>query len=201
MGLVDPIGKTIRVWGQEQIVGIAKNFHFESLFEEVKPCIMQLEPRAQNMMVKINSELYRQLSTNLINYFYATEPGMVFEYKFVDDDYQALYVGEKRVGILFDNCRRAIFISCLGLFGLETLSCLKNEKKKISIRKILGAGEYSIIQLLSNEFEIVLVAIIIALPASYMIIENWIKKFAYGINISLGGFLLLPGCWLWELPC
>ena len=79
MGLVDPIGKTIRVWGQEkQIVGIAKNFHFESLFEEVKPCIMQLEPRAQNMMVKINSESQSATIDQLNKLFMATEPGTGF---------------------------------------------------------------------------------------------------------------------------
>jgi ABC-type antimicrobial peptide transport system permease subunit len=192
MDLVDPIGKTIRVWGQEkQIVGIAKNFHFESLFEEVKPCIMQLEPRAQNMMVKINSESQSATIDQLHKLFVGLNPGLVFEYKFVDDDYQALYVGEKRVGILSKYFAViAIFISCLGLFGLATFSAEKR-KKEISIRKILGAGEFSIVQLLSNEFaKIVLVAILIALPASYMIVENWIKKFAYGINISWWIFAL-----------
>ncbi|MFH1050601.1 MAG: ABC transporter permease, partial [bacterium] len=124
MGLVDPIGKTIRVWGQEkQIVGIAKNFHFESLFEEVKPCIMQLEPRAQNMMVKINSDSQSATIDQLHKLFKARHPGLAFEYKFVDDDYQALYVAEKRVGILSRYFAGiSIFISCLGLFGLATFS-------------------------------------------------------------------------------
>ncbi|MBN1820550.1 MAG: ABC transporter permease [Prolixibacteraceae bacterium] len=192
MGLIDPIGKTIRVWGQEkQIIGITKNFHFESLFEEVKPCIIQLEPRAWNMIVKVNSESQSEAISQLQKLFQARNPGLAFEYKFVDDDYQALYVAEKRVSILSKYFAGiAILISCLGLFGLATFSAEKR-KKEISVRKILGAGEYSIVQLLSNEFtKMVLTAIFIALPLSYLIVDNWIKKFAYRINISWWIFAL-----------
>jgi putative ABC transport system permease protein len=192
MELADPIGKIIRVWGQEkQIIGVTRNFHFESLFEELKPCIMQLEPRASNILVKINTDAQIETINQLQKLFSARNPGLAFEYKFVDDDYQALYVAEKRVSILSKYFAGiAIIISCLGLFGLAMFSTEKR-KKEISIRKILGADEFSIIQLLSNEFtKMVFVAILIALPASYLIIDNWIERFAYRINISWWIFAL-----------
>jgi putative ABC transport system permease protein len=192
MGIADPIGKIIKFWGQEkQIIGVTKNFHFESLFEEVKPCVIQLEPRVSNMMVKIDAKTQSETIAQLQKLYQARNPGFAFEYKFVDDDYQALYVAEKRVGILSKYFAGiAILISCLGLFGLATFSTEKR-MKEIGIRKILGAGEYSIVQLLSNEFiKMVLVAIFIALPASYLIVSNWIQSFAYRINISWWFFAL-----------
>jgi hypothetical protein len=192
MGLDDPVGRIIRVWGQEkQIIGIAENFHFESLFEEVKPCIVQLEPRAYNIAVKINAERQGETIDRLNQLFQARNPGLAFEYKFIDDDYQALYAAEKRVGLLSRYFAGiAILISCLGLFGLAMFSAEK-KKKEISIRKIAGAGEFGIVLLLSGEFiKMVGAAIVIALPLSYFIADNWIKNFAYRINISWWIFAL-----------
>ncbi len=192
MGLENPIGKIIGIWGQKkQIVGIAKNFNFESLFENVKPCIIQLEPRASNIMVKIDAAAQKEAIAKLENLFHERNPGLTFEYKFVDDDYQTMYTVEKRIGILSRYFAGiAILISCLGLFGLATFSAEKRTKE-ISIRRILGSGELGIIRLLSNEFTgVVITAILIALPTSYFLMHKWLENFAYKTNLSWWIFAL-----------
>lgn len=192
MGLNDPVGKIIKVWGQEkQIIGITKNFHFESLFENVKPCMIQLSPGACNIMVKMNTAGQKETIEQLGKLFHERNPGLAFDYKFVDDDYQSLYVAEKRVSILSRYFAGiAILISCLGLFGLATFSAEKRTKE-ISIRKILGSGEFGIIRLLSNEFTgIVITAIFIAMPTSYFIMHKWLENFAYKTSLSWWIFAL-----------
>ncbi len=123
--------------------------------------------------------------------FHERNPGLAFDYKFVDDDYQSLYFAEKKGSILSRYFAGiAILISCLGLFGLVTFSAEKRTKE-ISIQEILGAGEFGIIQLLSNEFtRIVLIAILIAMPASWMIMHKWFENFAYRTNLSWWIFAL-----------
>jgi ABC-type antimicrobial peptide transport system permease subunit len=192
MGLNDPVGKIIKVWGQEkQIIGVTKNFNFESLFENVKPCIIQLEPRTYNIMVKMNTVGQKGTIEQLGKLFHERNPGLAFDYKFVDDDYQSLYVAEKRVSILSRYFAGiAILISCLGLFGLATFSAQKRTKE-ISIRKILGSGEFGIIRLLSNEFTgIVITAIFIAMPTSYFVMHKWLEGFAYKTSLSWWIFAL-----------
>jgi ABC-type antimicrobial peptide transport system permease subunit len=192
MELENPVGKIIKIWEQEkQIIGIAKNFHFESLFENLKPCIIQFEPRASNIMVKVDASAQKEVIAKLENLFHERNPGLTFEYKFVDDDYQSLYAAEKRVGILSRYFAGiAILISCLGLFGLTTFSAEKRTKE-ISIRRILGSNELGIIRLLSKEFAgVVITAILIALPTSYFIMHKWLENFAYKTTLSWWIFAL-----------
>ena len=157
----------------------------------VKPCIIQLEPRAYNIMAKMSATGQKETIAQLGKLFHERNPGLAFDYKFVDDDYQSLYVAEKRVSIFSRYFAGiAILISCLGLFGLATFSAEKRTKE-ISIRKILGAGEFGIVQLLSNEFtRIVSVAILIAMPASWMIMHKWLENFAYKTSLSWWIFAL-----------
>ena len=192
MGIKDPIGKTIKVWGQDrQIIGVTKNFNFESLYEDIKPCIIQLEPRSSNIMVKIKASRQKEAIAQLGGLFQKRNPGLTFDYKFVDDDYKALYVAEKRVGILARFFAAiAILISCLGLFGLAAFSA-ENRTKEISIRKIMGSDELGIVRLLTNEFtSTVVIAIFIAIPAGYLVIHKWLENFAYKTNLSWWIFAL-----------
>jgi ABC-type antimicrobial peptide transport system permease subunit len=191
MGLKDPIGKTIRLWGREkQIVGVTKNFHFESLFANLKPCLIQLEPRSTNIMVKIKGSMEAETIGRLQKLYLEFNPGLPFNYKFIDEDYQALYAGEKRVAILSRYfAGLAIIISCLGIFGLAAFTA-ERRLKEIGIRKIMGSSEFGIIQLLSGDFtKMVLTAIIIAVPASYFIAKNWLGGFAYRIELHWWYFL------------
>ncbi|HLL44152.1 MAG TPA: ABC transporter permease, partial [Segetibacter sp.] len=153
MGLTNPIGKTIKVQGKEkQIIGIAKNFNFESLYAAVKPCIIQLEGRGTRIMVKMKSGSEKQIIGQLAKLYQKHNQGLPFEYTFLDDNYQALYESEQRVAQLskyFGGL--AILISCLGLFGLAAFTS-ERRFKEIGVRKVLGATVSQIVLLLSKDF-------------------------------------------------
>ena len=203
MGLKDPIGKTVRLWGKDkQIVGVVKNFHFESLYEKVKPCFMQCSPNKRNVLVKLRSASAEQ-TIPLINVLYREyNPSLPFEYTFLDEDYKLLYASEQRVATLSRYFAFvAILISCLGLFGLAAFTT-ERRIKEIGIRKVLGSSELNIVWLLSSDFtKIILLSITVALPLSYIMSRNWLNNFAYGIELELwyfvgAGLVVLVVAWL-----
>jgi putative ABC transport system permease protein len=186
MGLKDPVGKTVKFWGMERkIVGVAADFNFESLYQPVKPCFFQMFPAAPNVMVRIKQGAEKQTLKAVEKAYSAFIPGMTFDYKFLDEDYRALYVSETRVGILSRwFAGLAVLISCLGLFGLAAFTAQKRQKE-IGIRKVVGASVRSVTFLLSGEFvKLVLIAIFIAFPVVWWIMNNWLNDFAYRVNIS-----------------
>jgi len=193
MGFKEPIGKVINLWGQnKQIIGVTKDFNFESLYKKVNPLLFILAEPSQNLkiMVKIKTGTEKETIDNLRKFYEKYNPGFAFEYKFLDEDYQAQYVTEKRIGVLSRYfAGLAILISCLGLFGLAAFTA-ERRQKEIGIRKVLGASELGIIYLLSGDFtKMVLTAIIIALPVSYLIAKNWLDGFAYRIDLEIWYFI------------
>ena len=187
MGLSDPVGKVIKVWGKDMhIIGITHNFHFNSLREEVKPFIFRLEPQ-NTLLVTIRLAKGKESETiRDIRAFYKTfNPGYTLDYQFLDDDYQKQYTAEKLVATLSKYfAGLAILLSCLGLFGLAAFTA-ERRMKEIGVRKVLGAGELSIIYLLSADFtKMVLLSILIGLPLSYLITSSWLDNYAYRIALS-----------------
>ncbi len=205
MGLKDPIGKTVTMWGKDrQIIGITKDFHFESLHERVKPMLFILAPPDRNLriMVKIEAGKEKETIDRLQQFYIKYNPGYVFEYRFLDEDYQAQYVSETRVAILSRYFAGiAIIISCLDLFGLAAFSA-ERRRKEIGVRKVLGSSEFGIITLLTNDFtEIVLVSLLISSPVSYLITKYWLDSFAYRIDLQVWyfigtGFITLFIAWI-----
>ena len=192
MGLKDPIGKVIKLWGEDrQIIGVAENFHFQSFHEEVKPLFFILKPQQTwIVMTKVAAGREKETTMNLEKFYQQYNPGFTFDYRFMDEDYQAQYVAEQRVATLSRYFAvLAILISCLGLFGLAAFTA-ERRLKEIGIRKILGASNFGIVRLLSGDFtKMVLVAIAIALPVSYFIAKNWLEGFAYRINLEWWFFI------------
>jgi ABC-type antimicrobial peptide transport system permease subunit len=190
MALKDPVGKTIYMsQNAYRIVGVTKNFHFNSFHEEVKPFIFKLSP---SETILVMAKVKDDATINRISAFYKTfNPGYSFDYKFLDSDYQQQYASEKLVSVLSKYfAGLAILISCLGLFGLAAFTA-ERRVKEIGIRKVLGASEYSIVYLLSADFaKIVIVSIILALPLSYFITKNWLDNFAYRIALSPWYFII-----------
>ncbi|QNF32800.1 ABC transporter permease [Adhaeribacter swui] len=203
-GLQEPIGKVLSGKNRKiEIVGVIKNFHYKSLHEAVRPLVFTLEPEAATtILVKIQAAQQQETLARLQQFYKTFNPGFVFDYQFLDTDYQAQYVAEQRVAALSQYfAGLAILISCLGLFGLASFTA-ERRRKEIGVRKVLGASEMHIIYLLSGEFsKLVLIAICIALPASYLIVKHWLTTFAYQINLSpwyfIGaGLLALVVAWL-----
>nr|WKN36551.1 ABC transporter permease [Tunicatimonas sp. TK19036] len=185
MGLTNPVGQTVRVRGEEkQIIGVVKNFHFESLYESVHPFYFTLSDRAENIVVKINTGTAPETLAQLGEFYQEFNQGVPFDYRFLDEDYQKLYASENRVSILSSYFAGfAILISCLGLFGLVAFTA-ERRLKEIGIRKILGSSNFGIVRLLSDDFtKMVLIAIGVALPISYFIARDWLADFAYKIDL------------------
>jgi putative ABC transport system permease protein len=187
MGLKDPVGKVFNLWGNNfEIIGVTKNFNFESLHENVKPFFFRLVPKdAEKVLVKIEPGRERETIEKIQDFYATVNPGYTFDYQFLDDEYQALYAAEQRVSSLSRYFAGvAILISCLGLFGLAAFTA-QRRLKEIGIRKILGSTEVGIVYLLTSDFtKMVGIAILIALPVSYFTATQWLEGFAYRIDLD-----------------
>ena len=195
LGIEDPVGKTVQVWGKDrQIVGIVQDFHFESLYQPVKPCFFRiLDPNfnfANNIWVKIKAEKEQETIAHIQKLYTDFYPGLELEYRFLDTDFDKLYKAEHRVATLsryFSGL--AILISCLGLFGLAAFTA-ERRQKEIGIRKVLGLSGLGTITLLTHDFtKIVLTSLLISLPVSYFITKHWLDSFAYRINLQIWYFI------------
>jgi putative ABC transport system permease protein len=194
LGLKNPVGKTFNLWGDDfEIIGVAKDFHFESLYKNIQPFFFRLihKNNADKIMVKIKGGEEQAALVALENLYKKNHPNLPFEYQFLDSDYQELYESEKRVSTLSKYFAGfGIMISCLGLFGLAAFTA-QRRIKEISIRKVLGANPFSIIRLLTLDFtKMVLVAIFIGIPISYFIAKNWLDNFAFSIDLSIWFFVM-----------
>jgi hypothetical protein len=193
MGLKDPVGKVIKLWGDDmEIVGVAKNFHFESLHENVRPLFFRLSPENTSRIMARIEPGQEQATVQRLQQFYETyNPGFTFDFRFLDADYQGQYRAEQRVAVLSRYfAGLAILISCLGLFGLTAFT-LERREKEIGIRKVLGSGELRIVLLLSRDItKMVLLAIVLALPLSYYLTSSWLSSFAFRIDLNAAYFIL-----------
>ena len=195
MRLKNPVGQTIHYNDQpRQIIGIVKDFHFESLHEPVKPCFITLDGPGNiwhKMMVRIRSGEQASTISAIQKLYESYNPGFPFEYGFLDEAYQKQYLTESRVGILSRYfAGLAILISCLGLFGLATFTAQKRQKE-IGIRKVVGASVNSIVFMLSKDFlKLVLLSVVIAFPLAWWLMSQWLQGFAYRTNIGAVVFLI-----------
>jgi putative ABC transport system permease protein len=189
----DAIGKNIMYAGSKgKIIGVLKDFHFESLHRQITPLIFY--PFSQGysaITVKVEGE---KLDKALV-YLEATHkkfaPDAPFDYNFVDEQFGKLYEAEQRQGNLFTFFAfMAIFIACLGLLGLAMFS-IQQRTKEIGVRKVLGASVVNITTLLSKDFlKLVLIANGVAFPFAYYAMTRWLQDFAYRIHIEWWIFAL-----------
>lgn len=176
------------------IIGVVPDFHFKSLHHKIEPMIFKLDPSLTSgvtIFMKISSEEISETLTLLESTWKSFAPNTPFEWKFLNDHINARYAEEERwTQIVLFSSLFAIFIACLGAFGLTALA-VSRRTKEIGIRKILGASIPNIISLLSKEF-ILLIAIanIIAWPVAYWAMNQWLSDFAYRINLGIGTFIL-----------
>jgi ABC-type antimicrobial peptide transport system permease subunit len=194
MGLKDPIGKTIS-WGDDQlqVVGVIRNMLMTSPYEPVKQTLFYLNYESSNFIIlRINPRMsaHRALAT-IEKIFKKYDPVTPFNFQFVDESYAQKFAGEERIGTLA-GCFAllAIFISCLGLFGLASFVAAQRSKE-ISIRKVFGASVFTLWKMLSKEF-VVLVAVscFIATPLAWHYLSQWIEQYQYRAPISWWTFVL-----------
>lgn len=193
MGLKDPIGKTVKLWGKDvRIIGVVKNFYLESLHQDIQPLFFYLKPEdAWIVMIKLQAGKEEQALADLQHLYRSFNPGFELEYKFLNESYQAQYASETRISALSKYfAGLAIFVSCLGLFGLAAFT-INRRRKEIGIRKILGAANFIIVWILTLEFtKVVLISILIALPLSYLLAKRWLDNFVLRIDLQVWYFLV-----------
>ncbi len=186
MGLQNPIGQTIRFWGRDrQIIGVVKDFHYATMYEQIKPCAFILREDSQNIMVKLSAGQPRPILEEMEAIYSKYSDGSPLELSFLDWEYERMYQSENQAAIL-SNFFTAItvVISCLGLFGLAAFTAAR-KVKEIGIRKFLGAKPIGIVKLLSVDFtKIIVLAIFLALPVSYILANTWLSSFAYRIHLQ-----------------
>ncbi|MFC1898572.1 ABC transporter permease [Candidatus Cloacimonadota bacterium] len=194
-GIENPIGKS---FAEGVIKGVVKDFNFRSLRDNIQPLALVAVPEWDNhVAIKISGkdvpatlEFIEKVSSEIA-------PDFLFEYNFLDDEFDGLYRTEIRLGKLFNYFAFfAIIISCLGLLGLSSFM-IQQRTKEIGVRKVLGSSVMQVVQLLSTDFtKWVFLANLIALPVAYMIMHKWLQSFAFKADIGVIVFLVSGGATL-----
>jgi putative ABC transport system permease protein len=184
-------------WGMKQgrIIGVVKDFHFSSLHNEIKPAVFNISSPVSNpiqfMWVRIQGKEMPATIDFIERTWKKFETEFPLQYSFMDEDIQNLYVAEQRfLQVFITFASLAIFIACLGIFGLASYTATQRTKE-IGIRKVLGASVSSIVLLLSKDFtRLVLLAFLIAAPIAWYMMKQWLHNFAYSIDIGPGVFII-----------
>jgi ABC-type antimicrobial peptide transport system permease subunit len=173
------------------IVGVMKNFHFRPVREAVEPLAISVDPDYfEVMLIRVSPEDIPGALKSIENTWKRVVPNYPFEYRFMDERFDRMYRAEERIGtILKYFAILAVFIACLGLFGLASFTA-ERRTKEIGIRKVLGASVSQVTALLCREF-LILVALanIIAWPAAYFVMDKWLQSYAY--RTSLGWLIFV----------
>lgn len=193
IGYKNPIGKYVTINGWKgPIIGVIKDFNFQSLHEPIKPMIINLYDNMTNGNILIRTEpgKTKMALINIEKLCRELNPAFPFTYVFADEQYKQLYNNERTISKLSNAfALLAIFISCLGLFGLVMFTA-EQRTKEIGIRKVLGASVRNIIQLMSADFlKLVLIAVIIACPAAWWAMHTWLNNYAYRIDLTWYPFI------------
>jgi putative ABC transport system permease protein len=198
--LSDPVGKKMPGKFEQRIVGVVKDFNFQSLHNKVDPLVLSLKP---DSLVKSSENISYTFSPQprisvrfrggavaaniafLKQSWKKIAPNQEFEYKFLDETLAAQYQQETRTDIIVKLASGlSIFIACMGLFGLATLAVVRRTRE-IGIRKVMGATVGSIVVIISKEFvKLIIIASLIAFPLAWWFLQDWLKDFAYRVNIG-----------------
>jgi putative ABC transport system permease protein len=195
MGFAEPLNKMVyrNSFGVQQyrIVGVVKDFNFSSLREQVQPLVLVHERDNGAVTARVSSANLPVLMEQIENKWKQLAGNFQFTYSFMDEDFEAVYRAEQRMKQLFISFSvLAIVIACLGLFGL-TAYAAEQRNKEIAIRKVIGAGTGSIINLISADFlKLVGISILIASPLGWFAMNKWLQDFAYRTRIGVSVFLV-----------
>lgn len=186
-----PLGGPGKTLAALTIIGVVKDFHFESLRQKMGPLCMSLGNSTGLATFKVNAADTKNLIAQIENKWKALAPGLPFSYRFMNDSFNEMYRSEQRAGsvaIVFATL--AIVIACLGLFGLVTYMA-EQRKKEIGIRKVLGASVSNVVTMLSKDFLVLVgIAAVLAFPLAWWAMQQWLRDFVYRIDISVWIFII-----------
>jgi len=207
MGWDNPLDEILLTFNDEdkiqlKVIGVVKDFNFESLKEEIKPLVMRYTKTAGTLAIRFNGADYQQVIDKAEQEWDKLVPDEPFEYSFMAEDFDQMFRAEQRLMKLFTLLTGlAIFIAALGLFGLTAFTA-EQRTKEIGIRKALGASVWDINTLLTKEFnKLVFIAFVLAIYPVYYLMTGWLDNFAYRISLGIwvfvmGGLVSLVISWL-----
>lgn len=174
-----------------RVVGVVKDFHFKSLHESISPLVMIMQKTTGNLLIKVKTEDMTAILNSLKKQYESFRPDFPFTYSFLDDRINDTYQSEIKTAYLLGIfAGLTIFVACLGLFGLAMYTA-NQRTKEIGIRKVLGASVPNILHLLSKDFiKLVLIALMVATPITWWIMQKWLDGFAYRIEIPWWSFVI-----------
>jgi putative ABC transport system permease protein len=198
LGFNDPVNQTLYYLSDLQkktvttyhIIGVISDFNFNSLREQVTPMALGYGNQKGSIALRITTSDIPQLISQIQNEWARMVPAQPFSYSFMDDDFNAIYKSEQRIGKIFVSFAiLAIFIACLGLFGLAAYAA-EQRTKEIGIRKVLGASVSNIVNMLSIDFlKLVGIASLISFPVAWWLMNQWLQSYAYRISIGFEVFV------------
>lgn len=173
------------------IIGVVKNFNFNSLHDDISPLVLLLKPQNGSVAFRINTANIDKTLLSIEQIYKKIAPGLPFQYSFMDEDFNNSYKAEQKMsGLSITFSILAILIACLGLFGLITFAA-EQRTKEIGIRKVLGATITNVTTMLSKDFlKLVLIAALISFPIAWWAMNKWLQGFAYRIQISWWVFVV-----------
>ena len=195
------LGKTLywHVWGasnpdslkEGKVIGVVKDFNYKSLYDKVETTVLQIYPEAAwKVAVKIKNAGIENTINDVTKTWNKFTPDYPLEYRFLDESFEDMYTADDKLkSLLWIFTGIAIFVACLGLFGLATYTA-ERRRKEVGIRKVLGASTQSVAVLLSKDFiKLVILSLLIASPVAWYFMNKWLQNYSYKINISIGIFL------------
>lgn len=190
-GIEDPVGKTIKHGRDKTIIGVVRDFHFNSLHHKIEPAVLPLSTYTGRLLVRIRAEDVPGTVAFIKEQWEKVAPNHAFNFSFIDEDLNKQYKKEERWNQMIQYATGfAIFIAALGAFGLAALAVARRTKE-IGIRKVLGASQAQILSLLSREFVLyIALSSLIAFPIAYYATNQWLQTFAYRTELGIGTFLL-----------
>ena len=195
LGWTDPLNqKLVNYNGDKpydmQVIGLVKDFNFESFKSKVRPLVIQLTKKANNMLIRYEGPA-KDAVAKVEEQWKKTAANEPFEYAFLDQNFDELFREEQRLSQLFTVMTGiAIFVACLGLLGLASFTA-EQRTKEIGIRKVMGASVSSVSALLSKEFMILVgISFVVAAGLAWYAMDNWLSTFAYRIELGIGVFLI-----------
>ncbi len=207
MGLADPVGRKLFQNDQNNdgsltsrvftVAGIVKNFHFQSLRDEITPLVIYNKERfgknagSNYVAVRVKPNQFQTAISKIESKWKESVPNQPFKYEFLDENLNNSYADEHRAGKMFSVFSGlAIIIACVGLFGLSAYTA-SLRTKEIGIRKVFGSSVSGVVLLLAKEFtKLVLVAFILAVPLSWWLMDTWLKGFAFRIALGISSFFV-----------
>jgi ABC-type antimicrobial peptide transport system permease subunit len=188
MGRESVVGESCTFFGREgTIIGVMKNWHYQPIRRKIEPLVLYINPEGTHvMLIRIPAGNISESLTSIENVWKRVIPNYPFEHYFLDENFDEMYRREESIGTLLKYfAALAIFVACLGLFGLASFTS-EQRTKEVGIRKVLGATVSNITVLLCREFFLlVFISNIIAWPVAYFLMRNWLQSYAYRTSLSV----------------